>query len=141
VTGATIGASFLFLAARSAIGDSLKRKAGPLLKKMESGFQENAWSYLLFLRLVPLFPFWLVNLAPAFFGGSFTTYFWTTFVGIIPGAYVFTQAGAGLSMIFESGDSFSFSTIFNTQIKMALVALGLFALLPALLKKLFQSKG
>jgi pyruvate/2-oxoglutarate dehydrogenase complex dihydrolipoamide dehydrogenase (E3) component/uncharacterized membrane protein YdjX (TVP38/TMEM64 family) len=141
VIGATIGASFLFLAARTAIGDSLKKKAGPLLRKMGAGFQHNAWSYLLFLRLVPIFPFWLVNLAPALFGVSFITYLWTTFVGIIPGAYVFTQAGAGLSMIFESEDSLSLTTIFNTQIKIALVALGIFALMPILLKKIFNRKG
>nr|NGX46000.1 hypothetical protein [Chlamydiota bacterium] len=67
VVGATIGAIGLFLAARSAIGNSLRKKAAPWLSKMESGFQENAASYMLFLRFVPIFPFWLVNLAPAFF--------------------------------------------------------------------------
>lgn len=139
--GATIGACCPFLAAKTALGDSVRCSAGPLVKKMEAGFQENAWSYLLFLRLVPIFPFWLVNLAPALFGVPFITFLWTTFVGIIPGAYVFTQAGAGLSMIFESKKPFALDTIFNTEIKVALVVLGLFSLMPVVIKKIFKTKG
>ncbi|MBO6784900.1 MAG: TVP38/TMEM64 family protein, partial [Alphaproteobacteria bacterium] len=74
VVGATIGATALFLIARTAVGDVLRAKAGPFVAKMEEGFRENALSYLLFLRLIPLFPFWLVNLVPAFLGVSTVTY-------------------------------------------------------------------
>ena len=133
--GATIGASAIFMAAKSAFGQVLRRKAGPFVQKMEKGFQQNAWSYLLFLRFVPLFPFWLVNIAPALFNVRFFTYVWTTFVGIIPGAYVFTQAGAGLGAIFEQGGEFSLETLFNWQLRIALIALALFALIPILIKK------
>ncbi|SCA63165.1 Transmembrane protein 41 homolog [Chlamydiales bacterium SCGC AG-110-P3] len=136
VTSATAGAIAIFLAAKTALGTSLRRKAGGLINTMQSGFQNNAVSYLLFLRLVPAFPFWLVNLAPAFFGVSLLTFAWTTFFGIIPGSFVFTQAGAGLGAIFDSGEAFSIDAIFNNDIKVALVALGLFALLPIVVKKI-----
>lgn len=134
VFGATIGALLLFLAAKTALGDLLKKKAGPFLLKMEKGFNENATNYMLFLRFVPLFPFWLVNLAPAFLGVPLWTYTWTTFLGIIPGAFVFTQAGRGLATILEQA-MFSVSAIFNFQLKIALVCLGVFALSPILIKK------
>lgn len=140
VVGATIGATIIFLAARSAIGDLLKRKAGPFLSKMDTGFQKNTASYLLFLRLIPLVPFWLVNIAPAFFNVKTRTYLWTTFVGIIPGAYVFTQAGNGLGAIFDSGKEFSIETVFNIEVKIALVVLALFALIPIFVKRLRRDR-
>jgi uncharacterized membrane protein YdjX (TVP38/TMEM64 family) len=136
VLGATVGSSIIFLAAKTALGELLFKKAGPLLTKMQKGFERHAVSYLFFLRLVPLFPFWAVNLAPAFFGVRFRTYFWTTFLGIIPGTFVFTQAGTGLSSILEKGEAFSIETVFNWQIRIALIALALFSLLPIIIKKL-----
>ncbi len=135
VFSATCGATLIFLAARTALKEILKKKAGPFLQKMEKGFQENAVSYLLFLRFVPLFPFWLVNIAPAFFEVSLITFVWTTLVGIFPGSLVFTLAGEGLEKILENNETFSISTIFNTQIKIALVLLGITALVPIILKK------
>lgn len=135
VVGATTGATLVFIAAKTAFRDFLRKKAGGFLEKMESGFRENAVSYMLFLRLVPLFPFWLVNLAPAFFDVRLITFIWTTFVGIIPGAFVFAQAGAGLGAILDSDQGLSLSTIFNWQVKIALIALGIFALIPILIKK------
>ncbi len=135
IVGATTGAAAVFLAAKTALGEQMKKRAGPLLKKMNQGFKKNGASYLLFLRLVPLFPFWLVNLAPAFFHVSLFTFIWTTFVGIIPGAFVFTQAGVGLGAILDSGEAFTIDSIFNMQIRIALIALGIFALLPVVIKK------
>ncbi|NGX43723.1 MAG: hypothetical protein K940chlam7_02023 [Chlamydiae bacterium] len=139
VTGATLGAILIFLAARTALGEILKERAGPLMQKMRAGFHENAANYLIFLRLVPIFPFWLVNLAPAFFGVRLITFAWTTFFGIIPGAFVFTQAGVGLGAILDAGEALSIDAIFNNQIKIALIALGIFALLPIVIKK-FRKK-
>jgi len=141
VIGATCGATLIFLAARTAIGDLLKKKAGPFLQKMEKGFKENAASYLLFLRLVPVFPFWLVNLAPAFFQIKLRTFIWTTVVGILPGSFVFTQAGRGLGAIFETQKEFSIGTVLNLQVKIALIALGIFALIPILIKKIMKKKS
>ncbi len=140
VVSATCGASLIFLAASTALEEVLRKKAGPFLKKMEKGFQEHAANYLLFLRFVPLFPFWLVNIAPAFFGVSFFTFVWTTFLGIIPGTLVFTFAGAGLEQIVENNEPFSLNTIFNFQIKIALLMLGITALVPLVYKRL-RSRG
>ncbi len=134
VFAATCGAVAIFLAARTALGDALKKKAGPFLKKMEKGFRENAASYLLFLRFIPIFPFWAVNLAPAFFGVPLRTFIWTTALGIIPGSFVFTLAGGGLEKIFESQQAFSIGAIFNTQIKIALTLLAILSLAPAIVK-------
>ncbi len=138
--GATFGATFIFLAARTAFGDLLKKKAGPFLSKMEGGFQKNATSYLLFLRFIPLFPFWLVNLAPAFFNVKTRTYIWTTFVGIIPGAYVYTQAGSGLGAIFDQGKEFSIKSVLNIEIRIALILLALFALIPIFVRRLKNAR-
>ena len=135
ICAATCGACIVFLAARTALGDTLRKKAGPFLKKMEAGFHKNAISYLLFLRFVPLFPFWMINLAAAFFGVSLITFAWTTLVGIIPGACFYTLIGSGLGTVFESKNPLSVESIFNIKIKIALVLLGFLALTPILIKK------
>jgi uncharacterized membrane protein YdjX (TVP38/TMEM64 family) len=134
---ATIGATFLFLAAKTAFEDLFFRWASPFLKKMEKGFKENAVSYILFLRLIPLFPFWLTNIAPAFFGVPLSTYFWTTFVGVIPFAFVFTQVGAGISAILDTHQDLSLATLLNSNMRIALIGLGVLALLPIVLKSYF----
>lgn len=133
--GATLGATALFLIAKTALGDFLRAKAGPWLQKMEAGFRENALSYLLVLRLVPLFPFFVVNLVPAFLGVPLSTYVLGTALGIIPGVFVFASVGAGLGSIFDAGQSFSASGILTPQIVIALVGLAILALIPVAYKK------
>ena len=135
VCGATLGACGIFLAAKTALKAFLKKKAGSRLQKMEQGFKKNAVSYLLFLRFIPFFPFWLVNLAPAFFDVSLFTFFWTTLVGITPGAFINTLIGRGLATILEQ-DTFSINALFNWQIKLGLVGLGIVALIPIIIKKI-----
>ncbi len=139
LVGATTGAVCIFLAAQTALGDFMRKRAGGILKKMEKGLHENMVSYLLFIRMVPAFPFFLVNLAPALFGVPLRTYIWTTFIGIIPGAFVFTQAGTGIGSILDDGKELSMSTIFTTDVKIALCALALFSLLPVVVKKFRKS--
>ena len=102
VVSATVGATIIFLAARSSLGEALGEKAGPWLQKLREGFKENALSYLLFLRLVPVFPFWLVNLAPAVLGVPLGTYVLGTFIGIIPGTFAIASAGAGLDSVIAA---------------------------------------
>ena len=92
--------SFSSPGARSA--DLLAARAGPLLSRFRQGFQEDAFSYLLFLRLVPIFPFWLVNLAPGLLGVGFATYVATTLLGIIPGTFAYSLAGNGLDSVIEA---------------------------------------
>jgi uncharacterized membrane protein YdjX (TVP38/TMEM64 family) len=99
---ATIGAIVVFLIARSALGETLAARAGPWLAKLRQGFQEDAFSYLLFLRLVPIFPFWLVNLAPALLGVGFSTYALATIIGIIPGSFAYSIAGQGLDSLIAA---------------------------------------
>jgi uncharacterized membrane protein YdjX (TVP38/TMEM64 family) len=136
VISATLGATVLFLIAKTAFGDILRAKAGPWLQNMEAGFRDNALSYLLVLRLVPLFPFFMVNLVPAFLGVPLSTYVLGTFVGIIPGALVYTTVGAGLGSIFDAGGEFSTTGILTPQVLLALIGLAVLAMLPVVYKKL-----
>ncbi|MDP6953790.1 MAG: TVP38/TMEM64 family protein [Alphaproteobacteria bacterium] len=136
VIGATLGATVIFLVARTAFGDALTRRAGPALKRMEEGFRENALSYLLVLRLIPLFPFWLVNLVPALLGVPLRIYVLGTFFGIMPGSLVYSLAGAGLGSVFESGEDFTLSGILTPTMIAALVGLAALSMLPVLYKRL-----
>jgi uncharacterized membrane protein YdjX (TVP38/TMEM64 family) len=130
VIGATIGATALFLAARSALGDVLQRRAGPAVRRMEQGFRDNALSYLLFLRLIPLFPFWLVNLVPAFLGVPLWTYVIGTFFGIMPGSIVYTSVGNGLGAVFDQGRTPDLSIIFKPEILLPIIGLAVLSLVP-----------
>jgi uncharacterized membrane protein YdjX (TVP38/TMEM64 family) len=141
VVAATIGACALFLAARSALGDPFRARAGPWLKRLQAGFKENALSYMLVLRLVPLFPFFVVNLVPAFLGVPFRTYLIGTFFGIIPGTFVFAAVGAGLGQLFEAGGDIDTADVLTPQIVIALVGLALLALLPVAYKKLIRRRA
>lgn len=140
VVGATLGASLVFLAARTAFGEVLRARAGPWLRKMQAGFAENALSYMLFLRLVPVFPFWLVNLAPAFLGVALRTYVLGTFLGIIPGAFVFVFLGRGLGSILDAGADAGLKGLITPEIIIAFGLLGLLALFPVVYKKLSHRK-
>jgi uncharacterized membrane protein YdjX (TVP38/TMEM64 family) len=136
VVGATLGATAIFLAAKTVLGDALRARAGPFVQKLEAGFRENALSYMFVLRLVPLFPFWLVNLAPAFLGVRLTIFVVGTFFGIIPGALVYAGVGTGLGAILESGGEPSAAVIFEPRILLPLAGLVALALVPVLYKRL-----
>jgi uncharacterized membrane protein YdjX (TVP38/TMEM64 family) len=133
---ATLGATLVFLIAKTALGDPLRARAGPFLKRMEAGFQEDALNYLLVLRLIPLFPFWIVNLVPAFLGVPLRTYVLGTFVGIIPGSFVFASVGAGIGSVLDSGQDFSPSSVLTPEIVIALIGLAVLALLPVVYRKI-----
>ncbi len=141
VVGATLGSIALFLAARTAIGDLLRDKAGPALVKMKAGFQEDALSYLLVLRLIPLFPFWLVNLVPAFLGVSLKIFVIGTFIGIIPGSLVYASVGNGLGAIFEAGETETIQdAIFEPVVLLPIVGLIVLSLLPVIYRKVKNRK-
>lgn len=158
VIGATIGATAIFLAAKSSFGALLREKAGPWLKKLEEGFRENALSYMFFLRLVPAFPFWLVNLAPAFLGVKLSHYMLATFFGIIPGTLAFSYIGEGLESVIvaqrsayeaclEKASSASecefgldVSALATPELITALLLLSLVALIPVVIKRLRRRK-
>lgn len=141
VIGATLGATAIFLIAKTSLGDFLKSKAGPRLQRMEEGFRENALSYLLFLRLIPVFPFWLVNLVPAFLGVGLLTFVIGTFVGIIPGSLVFASVGNGLGAVFDAGGTPDLSIIFRPAVLGPILALAVLALIPVAYKRFSNKKS
>jgi len=136
VLGATLGAAMLFLAARSAMGSGLRDRAGPWLGRLQDGFRENAFSYLLFLRLVPVFPFFVVNLVPALLGMRLLPYLAATLIGILPASAIYVYAGVGLGSVFDRGETFSLSGILTPEMTAALIGLALLSLVPILLGKL-----
>jgi uncharacterized membrane protein YdjX (TVP38/TMEM64 family) len=152
VVGATIGAICIFLIAKSAIGDYLVRRAGPLAQKLARGFRADAFSYLLFLRLVPIFPFWIVNLVPALVGVKLRTFAAATAIGIIPATFVFAFVGAGLDSVIAAQQAayqsclaaarpdcrlaFHIDTALTPELLVPLVGLGVLALVPVLVRRL-----
>lgn len=140
VIGATVGAVGVFLAAKYAVGDILRAKAGPAIKRMEAGFRENELSYLLILRLVPLFPFWLVNLVPAFLGVSLRTYTIGTLLGIIPGAFVYALVGDGAGAVLDAGGDLNLGIIFAPRFLAPIIGLAVLACIPIVYKKIKARK-
>lgn len=136
VVGATVGAAILFLIARSALGDVLRQRAGPFLARMADGFSKDSFSYLLFLRLVPAFPFWAVNLAPALLGMRLAPFVAATALGIIPGTTVYSAFGAGLGRVFDAGGEVNLKAVFSPTLIAALVGLAVLSLLPIALRRL-----
>lgn len=129
VLAATAGATLVFLGARYLFADFARKRVGGFYERMRAGFTEHAFNYLLFLRLVPLFPFFLVNLAPALAGIPLRTYVLATFIGIIPGSFVLVNLGGTLGRIESSRDLLSGTTL------LAFGLLGVLALVPILLRK------
>jgi uncharacterized membrane protein YdjX (TVP38/TMEM64 family) len=139
VLGAGTGAVLVFLAARAGFGAALSARiatAGGAAARLQAGLHENEWSVLFLMRLVPVVPFFLANLIPAFVGTSLWRYGVTTFVGIIPGAFVFTSVGAGLGEVFARGEAPDLGIIFTAPILGPLLGLAALAALPMLIKAL-----
>jgi uncharacterized membrane protein YdjX (TVP38/TMEM64 family) len=141
VISATLGATILFSIARAALSDVLRARAGAWLPRLEAGFREHALSYLIVLRLVPIFPFFIINLVPAFLGVPLSTFVLGTFVGIIPGGFVYTTVGAGLGSVFDAGETLSLRGVLTPEIVTALVGLAVLALIPVVYKKLTAQRG
>ena len=153
VVGATIGAGILFMIVTTSFGESLAKKAGPFVAKLADGFKQDALSYLLFLRLVPAFPFFIVNLVPALLGVPLRTFLIGTGLGIIPATTAFSLAGSGLGSVIEAQNatykaclaahkpglpecvySIDLGQIVTRELAMAGIALGIVALIPVALK-------
>ena len=158
VIGATLGATALFLVARTSLGAGLAKQAGPWLEKLSDGFRRDAFNYLLFLRLVPAFPFVVVNLVPAVLGMALGPYVLATFIGIIPGTFAFSYVGTGLESVIEAATqsyhaclagkpaaeaaaqchlSIDASKLVTREILIALGALAAISLLPVAIKRMF----
>ncbi len=142
VVGATIGATIIFLIARSALGSGLAAKAGPFMRKFEKGLQENELSYLFILRLVPIFPFFIVNIVPALFDVKVRNYVLTTFLGIIPGALVYVSVGNGIGDALAAGGDVALSGLmFRPAVILPIIGLILLSMIPVAYKKFAKKKS
>lgn len=139
VIGATLGASILFFASKTSIGAVLRDIAGPFIEKMRAGFAENPVSYMFALRLIPLFPFAAVNIAPGLLGAKYRDYLVTTFFGIIPGTLAYTWIGAAVKGTLLQGGTPDIGSLAANFVP-AFIALGAVSLLPVAYKKLFPKK-
>lgn len=133
---ATLGATLVFLAARTALGALLRARAGGWLSRLERGFRAGETSFLLVMRLVPAVPFFVANLAPAFLGARLATFVWTTAIGILPATLVYTSVGSGLGAEIARGERPDLGVIFEPHILGPLLGLAALAALPLVLRRL-----
>ena len=117
----------------------LRERAGPFLRKMEAGFQENPRSYMFALRFLPIVPFPVANIAPALLGARYPDYALTTALGIIPGVVAYTWIGAGLGATFAAGENPDIASVAANLVP-AFAALGVVSLMPVAWKKFFGRK-
>jgi len=137
VMAATIGATVIFSAARWGLGERLAAKmedGSGAIKKIKDGIDENQWSMLFLIRLVPAVPFFVANLVPALVGVPLGRFVISTFIGIIPGGVVYTSVGAGLGDVFARGETPNLGIIFEPQILLPILGLSVLAILPIIIK-------
>ncbi len=156
VVSATTGAIGIFLIARSSVGDALLERAGARLQRLAEGFRRDAFSYLLFVRIVPVIPFWVTNLASALFGVRLRTFALATMIGLVPATFAFAVAGSGLDGIVDAELAardaclaagradcplhISWKSLVTPQLMAAFGALGCLALLPVILRRVFGER-
>ena len=142
VVSATIGAMVVFLAARTGFGHDvatrIEARGGPVAR-LQSSLKDNQIFVLLSMRLIPVMPFFISNIVPAFVGIRFSTFAITTFVGIIPADLIYTSLGAGLGEVFERGEVPDLHTVLRPEFALPLVGLAALAALPLVIK-IFQRK-
>jgi uncharacterized membrane protein YdjX (TVP38/TMEM64 family) len=144
VMAATVGATLIFLAAQYGLGDKLAAKmetSDGAVRRIKDGIDENQWSMLFLIRLVPAVPFFVANLVPALVGVPLYRFIVSTFLGIIPGGVVYTSVGAGLGEVFERGETPNLGIIFEPHILLPILGLCVLAALPILLKAVRGKKG
>lgn len=141
VISATIGAVIIFTAINTALGEWFIHKASGKLKAFEKGFAENAFSYSMVLRLIPLFPFWLINVVSPLLNVPFRTFVITTFFGIIPGTFIYVWLGSGLGAVFDQNQKLDLEIIFKPYILLPLIGLALLSLLPVIYHHVRKNNG
>lgn len=143
VTAATIGATLIFSAARLGLGDKLRARmdaSDGMVARIKKGLDENQWSMLFFIRLVPAVPFFVANLIPAFLDVSLRRFVISTFLGIIPGSLVYTSVGAGLGEVFARGETPNLGVIFEPHILLPILGLCVLSVLPVVIKAVTGKK-
>lgn len=144
VIGATLGAIAVFYVVQTSLGQSLRAKAeanGGTLKKVIDGVREGAFGYILTLRLIPVAPFWLVNVAAALANAPLKAYALATLIGIIPATFIYSGVGAGIDALIARGETPDLGIIFDLNILLPLVALGLLALATTVFQRLRARSG
>jgi uncharacterized membrane protein YdjX (TVP38/TMEM64 family) len=136
VISATLGSCLVFLAVKSAFGKTLKSKASGSIDKLRKGFENNSFNYLLTLRLIPIFPFFAINIACGALGIRLSTFFWGTLLGIIPGTVIYAWVGTGLGYALKQGKSLDMGIIFEPKFILPIIGLAVLSLVPVLYKKI-----
>jgi uncharacterized membrane protein YdjX (TVP38/TMEM64 family) len=143
--GASVGATLLFLAARTAFGGFLRERVGGFAARLADGFARDAFSYLLVLRLAPFIPFFVVNIAPALFNVRLRTFVLATVIGILPGALAYSWLGCGLDSVLlaarQAGRDASIHDLVTPELTAALAGLALVALLAVVVRRRTVSRG
>lgn len=135
VVSATIGACIVFFAVRTALGEALQSKAKGSIEKMRLGFENDAFNYLMVLRLIPIFPFFVINIAAGMLSVKFRDFFWATFLGIIPGSAVYVWMGTSLGYAIKKGDDINLRIILDHQFILPIIALAILSIVPVFIKK------
>jgi len=144
VTGATLGATAIFLAVRWGFGEQLGRKlesSDGITKKIKDGIDENQWSMLFMMRLIPAVPFFVANVLPALLEVPLRRYVISTFFGIMPGAVVYTSVGAGLGEVFARGETPNLGIIFEPAVLLPILGLAALSAMPIVIKAVRGKKG
>ncbi len=136
VIAATLGATVIFLVARTALGDILQKRASGFVKRMEAGFREDELSYMFLLRIIPVFPFWAINIAAGLIGVKLKNFLIGTLFGIIPGSFVYASIGNAAGAAFDAGEDVSLTGVLTQPaILLPIIGLAALAALPILLKR------
>ena len=144
LSAATFGAVVVFLAARMGFGRDIADRIaaqGGTIAQLQAGLKENEWSVLLTMRLVPVIPFFVANLVPAFVGVGFAAFVITTAVGILPAGLIYTSLGAGLGEIFARGEVPTAELVLRPEFALPLLGLGVLSILPLLIRLYKKGRG
>lgn len=139
VVAATCGACLFFLAVKLSVGHWIADKSNRWIARMSKGFKENAFNYLLFLRILPIFPFWAINVTAALLNMRLSLFFLATLIGIVPGTIVYVSLGNSLNVLFSSNKQPELSIIFKPEVLFPLIFLAILSLTPVLYKQ-FKKK-
>jgi uncharacterized membrane protein YdjX (TVP38/TMEM64 family) len=140
LTSATLGALLVFLAVRAGFGEGLRKRIDASegrVQRLSVALRKNEVPMLIALRLLPIMPFFMVNLMAALFGVATLRFAWTTMIGIIPGGLVYTWVGVGLAEVFARDETPNFGIIFEPHILGPILGLVVLALLPVVLRPYF----
>ena len=134
--GATSGATIVFLISRLTVGDALERRASPRIRAFEEGVKRDAFFYLLTLRLVPVTPFWLANVAAGLIAIRPAVFVGATLLGIAPVSFVYAGVGSGLNRMFDRGQRVDLHALTTPEIALPLGGLAMLSILPLAFRKM-----